>query len=243
MLYGSFTAGVQDDPWQVIPTAWIEEAQARWKPRRPKGEMLAIGVDVARGGQDKTSIATRHMDDSGKGMWFDEPCEHPGSETPNGAKVAGLTIGERRDDAPIHIDVIGVGASPYDILNGMGLNVIGVNVSERARGTDKSGKLRFFNQRSELWWRMREALDPGNDTGIALPPSKKLLRELAAPKWEASGYTVKVESRDDIVKRIGHSPDMATAYILALMETPKIKHKQIASAQEDVLSYDPMHRG
>jgi hypothetical protein len=243
MLHGSFTAGIQEDPWAVIPTAWIEEAQARWKPRRPKGEMLAIGVDVARGGQDKTSIATRHMDDSGKGMWFDEPCEHPGSETPNGAKVAGLTIGERRDDAPIHIDVIGVGASPYDILNGMGLNVIGVNVSERARGTDKSGKLRFFNQRSELWWRMREALDPGNDTGIALPPSKKLLRELAAPKWEASGYTVKVESRDDIVKRIGHSPDMATAYILALMETPKIKHKQIASAQEDVLSYDPMHRG
>lgn len=240
MLYGDFQAGVQDDPWQVIPTAWVEEAQARWKPRRPKGEMLSMGVDVARGGQDNTTIATRHMDDSGKGMWFDEPSEHKGSETPNGAKVAGLTIGDRRDDSPIHIDVIGVGASPYDILNGMGLNVLGINVSEKARGTDKSGKLRFFNQRSELWWKMREALDPGNDTGIALPPSKKLLAELCAPKWEASGYTVKVESRDDIVKRIGRSPDMATAYILALIDTPKVKHVQRKQDAQDVLSYDPM---
>jgi len=240
MLYGSFTAGVQDDPWQVIPTSWVEEAQARWKKRAPKGEMLAIGVDVARGGQDKTSIATRHMDDNGKGMWFDEPHEYPGSQTPDGPKVAGLTIAHRRDDAPIHIDVIGVGASPYDVLNGMRLNVIGVNVAEKARGTDRSGKLRFFNQRSELWWRMREALDPASDTGIALPPTKKLLSELCAPKWEASGYTVKVESRDDIIERIGHSPDMATAYILALMETPKVSFKMQQQSMEEVLSYDPM---
>jgi hypothetical protein len=240
MLYGSFTAGVQDDPWQVIPTSWVEEAQARWKKRAPKGEMLAIGVDVARGGQDKTSIATRHVDDNGKGMWFDEPHEYPGSQTPDGPKVAGLTIAHRRDDAPIHIDAIGVGASPYDVLNGMRLNVIGVNVAEKARGTDRSGKLRFFNQRSELWWHMREALDPANDTGIALPPTKKLLSELCAPKWEASGYTVKVESRDDIIKRIGHSPDMATAYILALMETPKVSFKMQQQSMEEVLSYDPM---
>jgi hypothetical protein len=26
MLYGDFKAGVQDDPWQVIPTAWVEAA-------------------------------------------------------------------------------------------------------------------------------------------------------------------------------------------------------------------------
>ncbi|MFV0245741.1 MAG: hypothetical protein ACK5IB_12070, partial [Qingshengfaniella sp.] len=33
MLYGDFRAGIEDDPWQVIPTAWVEAAQARW--RRP----------------------------------------------------------------------------------------------------------------------------------------------------------------------------------------------------------------
>jgi len=246
MLYGDFQAGMQDDPWQVCPTAWVDAAMARWKPQFPKGEMLSMGVDVARGGQDSTTIATRHMDDSGKGMWFDECKEgegsYKGSETPDGPKVAGLVIGKRRDDSPIHLDVIGVGASPYDVLNQMRLPVIGVNVAEKPRGTDKSGKLRFFNYRSELWWRFREALDPANNTGIALPPDKKLAAELCAPKWELSGWTVKVESREDIIKRIGHSPDKATAYILALIETPKITHLQMQQAAESVLDYDPMAR-
>jgi hypothetical protein len=240
MLYGDFQAGVQDDPWQLLPTAWIEAAQARWKARSTKGEMLSMGVDVARGGADKTAIATRHMDESGKGMWFDEPHFYPGGETPDGPKVAGLTIAHRRDDAPIHLDVIGVGASPYDVLNQMHLPVIGVNVAEKARGTDKSGRLRFFNLRSELWWKMREALDPANDTGIALPPSKLLLSELAAPKWEASGFTVKAESREDIVKRIGHSPDLATAFVLALIDTPKVSRFVAQRGVETVLDYDPM---
>jgi hypothetical protein len=43
---------------------------------------------------------------------------HRGKETPDGPTVAGLTIAAKRDDAPIHIDVIGVGASPYDFLAG-----------------------------------------------------------------------------------------------------------------------------
>jgi hypothetical protein len=242
MLYGDFQAGMEDDPWQVIPTAWVEAAQARWAKRSPKGEMLSEGVDVARGGKDKTTIATRHMDDSGKGMWFDEPHEYPGTETPDGPKVAGLTIAHRRDDAPIHIDVIGVGASPYDVLNQMSLPVLGINVSEKARGKDRSGRLSFFNQRSELWWRFREALDPANDTGIALPPIKKLLAELCAPKWEASGFTIKVEGREEIIKRIGRSPDMATAFILALIETPKVTREMRRQNVQSVIEYDPLAR-
>jgi len=44
---------MQDDPWQVIPTAWVEASMARWKALSPKGEMMGQGVDVARGGKDK----------------------------------------------------------------------------------------------------------------------------------------------------------------------------------------------
>jgi hypothetical protein len=86
--------------------------------------------------------------------------------------VAGLVIAARRDEAPIHIDVIGVGASPYDTLNGMGQQVLGINVSEKSVRKDKSGRLGFFNQRSQLWWEMREALDPANDKGVALPRTR-----------------------------------------------------------------------
>ena len=37
-----------------------------------------------------------------------------------------------------------------------------------------------------------------------------------------SGSTVKVESREDIYKRIGRSPDKASALILTLMDIPSI---------------------
>jgi hypothetical protein len=221
MLYGDFQAGMQDDPWQVIPTAWVEAAMARWRPLAPKGEMASQGVDVARGGKDSTTIATRHIPPDGTGPWFDRLHIHPGTETPDGPRVAGLVVAARRDECPVHIDVIGVGASPYDTLRGMDVHVLGVNVAEKSLTTDRSGRLRFFNLRSQLWWDMREALDPANDLGYALPPDPELAKELCAPKWELSGMTIKVESREDIIERIGRSPDRATAVILANMDTPK----------------------
>ena len=241
MLYGDFEAGMEDDPWQVIPTRWVELAQARWKPRAPRGEMMAMGVDVARGGKDSTMISTRHKTDL-TDYWFDHLKAYPGKETPDGNTVAGLVIGERRDHAPIMIDVIGVGASPYDVLNSAGQDVHGINVSERATAHDKSGRLSFLNQRSQLWWQLREALDPQSDTGIALPPDPELLAELCAPRWSMSGTTIKVESRDDIIARVGRSPDRASAVILAMIPMPKVR--MLRALREDprdsVLNYDPL---
>lgn len=171
-------------------------------------------------------------------MWFDEPLEYAGKATPDGPSVAGLTIAAKRDDAVIHIDVIGVGSSPYDFLHDTNQQVVGVNVAESPTSTDKSGRLRFRNLRSELWWKFREALDPSNNTGIALPPSRELLADLCAPTWSLSGSTIQVESREEIVKRLGRSPDFASAYVLALLDTPK--RSVIASmGQPAVKDYDP----
>lgn len=215
MLYGDFMAGLKDDPWQVIPTAWVKAAQARWTAQSPKPVMDSQGVDVARGGDDETIIINRH------GTWFDMPIALAGKETPDGPAVAGQVIAARRNDAVVHIDVVGVGASPYDFLNSMNVQVVGVNAGETSTAFDKSGKLRFRNLRSELWWRMREALDPANNTGIALPPSSRLLADLCAPKWKTQGRMIVVESREEIIKKIGRSPDYGTAAILALMGTTK----------------------
>lgn len=233
MLYGDFQAGMEDDPWQVIPTVWVEAAMARWRRPDKKPRMDSMGVDVARGGRDNTVIARRH------GMWFDEALMYPGSQTPDGPTVAGLVIAASRDGAPIHLDVIGVGASPYDFLVSANQPVLGINVSEKALGTDKSGRLRFFNQRSELWWRMREALDPSNNTGMALPPDKRLLADLCAPTWQVSGAVIQVESREEIVKRIGRSPDWASAYVLALMDSPRMVDIRALGSQGRRREHDP----
>jgi len=233
MLNGDFTAGIEDDPWQVIPTPWVEAAQARWTRPDKLKPMDSLGVDVARGGKDSTIIARRHD------MWFDEPLVYPGSATPDGPTVAGLVVAAARDRAPIHIDVIGVGSSPYDFLNDMSQQVMGVNVAEAALGMDRSGRLRFKNQRSELWWRMREALDPANNTGICLPPDKRLLADLCAPTWRLVGSTIQVASREEILEKIGRSPDFASAYVLALMDTPKRSIVMELGGYKQRKEYDP----
>lgn len=215
MLHGDFNAGIEDDPMQVIPTSWVVAAQERWKRPDVLPPMDSVGVDVARGGKDQTVIARRH------GWWFDVPLVYPGSATPDGPTVAGLVVAAMRDYAPIHIDVIGVGSSPYDFLMSMNQQVLGINVSEAALGMDKSGRMKFKNQRSELWWRMREALDPTANNGIALPPDARLMSDLCAPTWKMVGTTLSVASREEIAERIGRSPDYASAYILALIDTPK----------------------
>lgn len=233
MLYGDFQAGIEEDPWQCIPTVWVEAAQARWTKLERKPRMDSVGVDVARGGKDKTAIARRH------GMWFDELLVYPGKDTPDGPGVAGLVVSAMRNRAPIHIDVIGVGSSPYDFLRQAQLQVIGVNVSEAATGTDKSGRLGFINQRSEDWWRMREALDPNNNTGLALPPDPELLADLCAPKWSLQGARIKVESREEIYTRIQRSPDRAAAVLLALRHTPLWADFGLGAHSQAEQPYDP----
>ena len=51
---------------------------------------------------------------------------------------------------------------------------------------------------------------------------KRLLADLCAPCWRMQGVEVYVESREDIVKKLGRSPDYASAYCLALLDTPKM---------------------
>lgn len=215
MLNGDFEAGMEDDAFQVIPTAWVEKAMARWTDLAPKPPMDSLGIDVARGGRDKTILAPRH------GMWFDKPSVFPGSATPNGPTVAGLAIGTARDGAVLHIDVIGVGSSPYDFLEEARQDVVPVNVSESSGGCSVKGFLPFFNKRTEIIWRMREALDPDANNGAALPPEPQLLADLCAFTWRIRGAGIYVESRDEIIKRIGRSPDYGSAYCLALIDTPK----------------------
>ena len=71
---------------------------------------------------------------------------------------------------------------------------------------------------------MREALDPANDTGIMLPPDKRLATDLCSPLWRVKGKVIEVESREEIYARIKRSPDWASAYILALRDTPKMAY-------------------
>ena len=226
MLKGDFTAGKEDNIWQVIPTAWVEAAQARWTPEGKSGQMDSLGVDVARGGADKTQLAPRY------GVWFDKIKSFPGSDTVNGQVVAGLVMSVVRDAAPIHIDVAGVGGSPYDFLNENGIQVAGINNAGTELSKDQldkaSQQLKFRNNRAFLMWRFREALEPEKGENYALPPDSELKADLCAPRWKMTASGIQIELKEEVKKRIGRSPDKGDAVILASINTVKIKsqHKK-----------------
>lgn len=218
MLLGDFKAGITDDPWQLIPTAWIKAAQARWTPTRPFVKLSAIGVDVARGGRDKTVLTPRY------GRWFDKQIVRPGSETPDGQAVIAEVIKlAPAKGVPINIDVIGVGTSPVDVGRMMGLNVVGMNGSAASEGHDRSGQLEFVNFRAAMWWGLREALEPGFNEGseLAIPPDPEILADLASAKWMLKTNGIQVESKDDIIKRIGRSPDKGESIVYAAATGPQ----------------------
>lgn len=216
MRRGDFTAGQEDDAWQVVPTAWVKAAQERWREDGGAGKpMDALGVDPARGGRDNTVLSPRHD------TWFARQLVYPGTSTPDGPAVAGLAVVAVKDGAPIHVDVIGVGASVYDHLNQAKVHVVPMNGSSESRARDRSGALSFANLRAEWWWRMREALDPVHGENLALPPDRELLADLCAPRWKLVGGKILVERKEDIIARLGRSPDKGDGAVYALVKTTK----------------------
>ena len=53
--------------------------------------------------------------------------------------------------------------------------MLAVNGSEASAAITKAGSLRYRNKRAEMYWRLREALDPTSPDPIALPPDQELL--------------------------------------------------------------------
>ena len=201
-IMGNFPQQGEDT---LIPLVWIELAMERWNDT-PEGDFYKLGVDVAAYGMDKTVIAERR---GSKVMPLNVYSQKNTRET------AGLVINIARENKirNISVDEIGVGRGVVDSLEEEGFENVGVNVAEKSRDSE-----RFHNLRAELWWNFREKLDPEKEP-IALPPDDELLSELAAVKYKIDARgAIQIESKDDMKKRLGHSPDRADAVVLAFAE-------------------------
>ena len=224
MLYGDFTAGQEDDAYQVIPTAWVQKAQQRWRKPRPHGSgphvndgdiMTGMGVDPSRGGRDESILAPKWESLEGE-IIIDELIGIAGQAVPDGPTLGGHVLAHRRDQCPVQVDAIGVGTSVVDFLSGQGIHVEAITGSEKATRRDRTGVFRFRNQRTELYWNLREALDPANDPVLALPPDKKMLADLCAPTYKIlEGNLLAVESKESISQRLGRSTDRGDAVVYA----------------------------
>jgi hypothetical protein len=85
------------------------------------------------------------------------------------------------------------------------------------------------NKRAEAYWRLREALDPSQDGGsrIAPPPDSALSADLAAPRWKLTPRGIPIESKEDIVRRIGRSPVKGDAVEMCRSEGERAARRKL----------------
>lgn len=173
---------------------------------------LCVGFDVARFGDDETMLAPRR----GKRIFpLIALAAGDGPDTAARAMVALedaalLKVGE----VPRFIvDANGVGASVYDALaRRADCEAIAVNTAVAAAEPEN-----YTNLRAELHFAFKRWLREGG----VLPDDGRLQSELVAPKYSiATGNRIKVESKDEIRKRLRRSPDRADAAMLSVYEPP-----------------------
>lgn len=198
----------------VVGLGLVEAARERWRETLP-GDVLDIGVDVARFGDDESVVGAR------RGLLAYGCLAVHGYDT---IQVAGLVrrvirlLRDGPERVRIKVDVIGYGAGVFDQLVylrdegklGDHVELIAVNVAEKSNDPDEYALLR-----DELWFGVRHWLADGG----AFEGDGKLESELVAPTY---GFTrkgaIKVESKDEIRKRLKRSPDRADALALAIYE-------------------------
>ena len=215
MLYGDFRASSSPDPWQIIPTEWVLDAQRRWLETEKPKHLTAVGIDPARGGLDNMSIAKRY--DS----YFDDLAFRPGAAVPTGPIGAEFVRQELNGEEPeiMNIDIGGIGSSVYDSLHDQYPGITAINAASASEYRDKSGKLKMRNMRAEYYWRMRDSLDPNGGDNISLPPGNEVVADLCSAKYKVTVSGVLVEEKAEIKKRIGRSPDKGESLLLANLIT------------------------
>lgn len=231
ILLGGFRTSFKDQESQVIPTHWIEESQARWKPDGHKDyAMTAIAFDPAGGGRDEAVIAWRH------GGWYAKLVTEQGPQTADGSKAASKIIEYRRDNAVVVVDAgggagYGFGGTTIMRLRDNGVQCRPFHGHKPTTARAQSGQHNFANMRALAWWRMREALDPDQQGGsvVALPPDAELRADLAAPTFEMTISGILLEDKDDLRKRLGRSPGKGDAVVMCLSEGDAAKRSMLVS--------------
>lgn len=193
----------------VIGLGLVLDAVRRWKDARRDPEpadRLELGVDVARTGDDESVVYPR------RGARAYPPRAFRGLDGPDLAGQVLLVAAElaRPGEVPlVKIDANGVGASPYDALaRSAAVETVAVVASEASALPDE-----YVNLRAELAFGLRGWLQGGGQ----LPDHGKTQADLVTVHFAFDGKNrLKVESKDEIKKRLKRSPDYGDALALAV---------------------------
>lgn len=207
----------------VIPLDWLEVANERYLELKDLGKLktqslTAVAADVStEEGIDKTVVGSLFGD------VLTDNSVYPHVDTMKTAREVKIRLdssGNARKQSkkrPIAvIDAIGVGTGAVDTLREQGYVVDAFMGSSKAKFMDHTKELSFLNRRAESWWHLRDLLNPAFGHEIAIPDDPSLIGDLVAPRWEQTpNGSIKIEDKDEIIKRLGRSPDEGDMVVMA----------------------------
>ena len=206
-----------DDPNSVVRASDVAFCRIGSDMPRAAHELLPVelGVDVGGGG-DETVIRERRGPIAGR-EW-----RHQSDRSEEIAPLILHALRETRATS-VKVDRIGVGAGLIGELRNMakdGLHnarIVAVNVAEKAHD-----EVRFANLRAQIWWEIGRVNCERHLWDLSsMENADTTCAQLLAPRWitDTKGRIL-IEKKDDVIARLGRSPDNADALLLAFY-TPK----------------------
>ena len=199
---------IQQGDKKLISAAAVKRALNNQIDMPNNSQPLIVGVDPARFGDDATAICFR------RGRQAYRIKTYRKQSVVDVANIVTAIILEYKP-ARVNIDVGGLGAGLYDILEDRGLGDVirAVNFASEAQDKEKYG-----NRRAEMWGRVNEWLNADLPVSI-IDPDNVILTDLTAPEKKYDRLQrLLLEKKEDIKKRIGRSTDVGDALALTFAE-------------------------
>lgn len=213
-VLGEFSA---DDPAAVVRASDVAACRVHGDTPRAAHELLPVelGVDVGGGG-DETVVRERRGVVAGR-EWR-ERSDQPRTIAPlilRCIRETGATV--------VKVDEIGVGRGVIGELQNLraegrhSASIVAVNAAARA-----SDPGQFVNVRAEMWWQVGRMLSQNRAWDLSqMDNADTTVAQLLEPRWSIGPRgAIQIESKDEIRKRLGRSPDNADALLMAFYQPP-----------------------
>lgn len=180
------------------------------KPDTYEWSQKRLGIDVARFGDDLTVIFPR------QGLVAFEPSElRHQRDSAVSVNIASAVMAKKmawESEQEFFDDTVGWAHGAVDVMRAAGHSPYAIQFDKPANDP------RYANMRAEMWMKMADWVKAGG----SLPRIASLIAELTQPTYFFSNGKFQIESKDQIKKRLGKSPDHADALALtfALPDMP-----------------------
>jgi phage terminase large subunit len=195
----------------LVRREWVERAMQKTAEQRQtlmQAGPAAAGLDVAYSEHgDKGALCW------GRGaavieLWA-KPCPDPGEFARH--HLWPLIDSDLVKPKHAGIDMVGVGAAAMSEMKRLGAACQGLNGGRAFWEVPAADDNEHFkNLRSQMWWQARKDLMKDR---VSMPHDEELIEDLILVTFRTLNGAIIVESKEDLKKRLGRSPDKGDAFV------------------------------